>query len=162
AGLTRTGGGLAADEVPQVTMRFSDPNWLLAGLLTCTVLIAMWRRYDVRQQTALAEFIAPHLRQRLTGSVSKVGRFVQRGLLTAIGRDRCSYDTAGRYQHPECHSGGTCGASQPSWKRQNPDIGDGWRESRRGRLNCGARGGETGRPQDLHGRHRYRGRRSHP
>jgi len=43
---------------------------------TCIVLIAMWRRYDVRQQTALAEFVAPHLRQRLTASVSKVGRSV--------------------------------------------------------------------------------------
>ena len=64
-------------------MRLSDPNWLLAGLLTCIVLIAMWRRYDVRQQTALAEFVAPHLRQSLTGSVSKVGRLVQRGLLSA-------------------------------------------------------------------------------
>ena len=64
-------------------MRFSDPNWLLAGLLTCIVLIAMWRRYDVRQQTALAEFVAPHLRQRLTGSVSRIGRFVQRGLFSA-------------------------------------------------------------------------------
>ncbi|MBV8805084.1 MAG: VWA domain-containing protein, partial [Sinobacteraceae bacterium] len=64
-------------------MKFSDPHWLLAGLLTCIALIAMWRRYDVRQQTALAEFVAPHLRQRLTGSVSRVGRFVQRGLFCA-------------------------------------------------------------------------------
>ena len=64
-------------------MRFSDPNWLLAGVLTCIVLIAMWRRYDVRQQKALAEFVAPHLRQRLTGSVSRIGRFVQRGLFCA-------------------------------------------------------------------------------
>ena len=64
-------------------MRFSDPHWLLAGLLTCIVLIAMWRRYDVRQQTALCEFVAPHLRQRLTGSVSALGRFVQRGLFSA-------------------------------------------------------------------------------
>ncbi len=64
-------------------MRFSDPNWLLAGLLTCIALIAMWRRYDVRQQTALAEFVAPHLRQRLTGSVSASRRFVQRGLFSA-------------------------------------------------------------------------------
>ena len=83
AGLARTGGDLAANEVSQVTVRLSDPNWLLAGLLTCIVLIAMWRRYDVRQQTALAEFIAPHLRQRLTGSVSASRRFVQRGLFSA-------------------------------------------------------------------------------
>jgi Ca-activated chloride channel family protein len=64
-------------------VRLSDPNWLVAGLLTCIVLIAMWRRYDVRQQTALAEFVAPHLRQRLTSSVSASRRFVQRGLFSA-------------------------------------------------------------------------------
>jgi Ca-activated chloride channel family protein len=63
-------------------VRLSDPNWLLAGLLTCIVLIAMWRRYDVRQQAALAEFVAPHLRQRLTGSVSASRRFLQRGLFS--------------------------------------------------------------------------------
>jgi Ca-activated chloride channel family protein len=61
-------------------VRFSDPYWLLAGSLTCIVLVGVWRRYDVRQQAALAKFIAPHLRQRLTGSVSGVRRFVQRGL----------------------------------------------------------------------------------
>ena len=61
-------------------MRFSDPYWLLAGLLTAIVLIGMWRRYDVRQQAALAQFVAPHLRLRLTGSVSSIGRFMQRGL----------------------------------------------------------------------------------
>jgi Ca-activated chloride channel family protein len=61
-------------------VRLSDPHWLLAGLLTCIVLVGLWRRYDVRQQAALAKFIALHLRQRLTGSVSGVRRFVQRAL----------------------------------------------------------------------------------
>ena len=64
-------------------MRFSDPYWLLAGLLTCIVLIAIWRWHDVRQHRVLAEFVAPHLRQRLTGSVSTGRRFVQRGLFCA-------------------------------------------------------------------------------
>ena len=64
-------------------MRFSDPYWLLAGLLTGIVLIGIWRRYDVRQQAALAQFVAPHLRLRLTGSVSNIGRFMQRGLFLA-------------------------------------------------------------------------------
>ena len=82
-GLLGLGVHLAANEVSQVTVRFSDPNWLLAGLLTGVVLIGMWRRYDVRQQAALAKFVAPHLRLRLTGSVSGVGRFVQRGLFLA-------------------------------------------------------------------------------
>ena len=68
-------------------MRFSDSHWLLAGLLTAIVLVWMWRRYDVRQQAALTKFVAPHLRLRLTGSVSGVGRVAQRGLfLTATDR----------------------------------------------------------------------------
>jgi Ca-activated chloride channel family protein len=55
----------------------------LAGLLTGIVLIGIWRRYDVRQQATLAKFVAPHLRLRLTGSVSRIGRFMQRGLFLA-------------------------------------------------------------------------------
>jgi Ca-activated chloride channel family protein len=61
-------------------VRFSDPNWLLVGLLTCLALIGIWRRYDVRQHAALAKFVASHLRRRLTGSVSRVRRWLQRGL----------------------------------------------------------------------------------
>ena len=64
-------------------MRFSDPHWLLAGLLTGIALMVIWRRYEVRQQAALARFVAPHLRLRLTESVSRVGRFAQRGLFLA-------------------------------------------------------------------------------
>ena len=62
-------------------MRFSDPHWLLAGLLACLALIGIWRNYDVRQYAALARFIAPHLRRTLTGSVSGIRRFLQRGLV---------------------------------------------------------------------------------
>src|SRR6202044_1330031 len=80
AGVSWPRGALAANEVSPAAMRFSDPYWLLAGLLTCIVLVWVWHRYDVRQQAALAKFIAPHLRQRLTGSVSGVRRFVQRAL----------------------------------------------------------------------------------
>ncbi len=67
---------LATYEVSQVTVRFSDPYWLLVGLLTCLALIGIWRRYDVRQHAALAKFVAPHLRARLTESVSGVRRFL--------------------------------------------------------------------------------------
>jgi Ca-activated chloride channel family protein len=66
-------------------VRFTHPYWLLAALLMCALLIAMWRRYDVRQQLALAQFVAPQLRRRLTGSVSRVRRLMQRGLfLSAV------------------------------------------------------------------------------
>jgi Ca-activated chloride channel homolog len=64
-------------------VRISDPYWLWAGLLTGIVLIGIWRRYDAWQQAALAEFVAPHLRLKLTGSVSTIGRFMQRGLFLA-------------------------------------------------------------------------------
>jgi Ca-activated chloride channel homolog len=62
-------------------VRFSDPHWLLAGVLACLVLIGIWRGYDVRQHAALAQFVAPHLRGRLTSSVSGIRRFIQRGLV---------------------------------------------------------------------------------
>lgn len=61
-------------------MRFSDPHWLWAGALACVALAWLWRRHDVRQRVALASFVAPHLRQKLTGSVSGFRRFLQRGL----------------------------------------------------------------------------------
>ena len=41
-------------------------------------MLWVWRRHDARQQSALAEFVASHLRLRLTGSVSRIGKFVQR------------------------------------------------------------------------------------
>jgi Ca-activated chloride channel family protein len=63
-------------------VKFSDPHWLVAGLLTCLLLIVMWRRYDVRQRAALARFVAPHLRRRLTDSVSRIRRFMQRALFS--------------------------------------------------------------------------------
>ena len=61
-------------------MRFSDPHWLWAGALASVALAWLWRRYDVRQREALASFVAPHLRQKLTGSVSGLRRVLQRGL----------------------------------------------------------------------------------
>jgi len=62
-------------------VRFSDPNWLWVGVLACGALVLLWRRHDVRQRAALASFVAPHLRVRLTGSVSGFRRILQRSLL---------------------------------------------------------------------------------
>jgi len=62
-------------------VRFSDPNWLWAGGFACVALVWLWRRHDVRQRAALASFVAPHLRARLTGSVSGFRRILQRSLL---------------------------------------------------------------------------------
>jgi Ca-activated chloride channel family protein len=73
---------VATNDVSQAAVKFSDPHWLVAGLLTCLLLIVMWRRYDVRQRAALARFVAPHLRRRLTDSVSRIRRFMQRALFS--------------------------------------------------------------------------------
>lgn len=62
-------------------MRLSDPSWLVVGVLACLALIGIWRRYDSRQDAALAQFVAPHLRRRLTSSLSGARRVLQRGLL---------------------------------------------------------------------------------
>ena len=62
-------------------MRFDDPHWLAGGALACLVLIGTWYWHDRRQRSALEQLIAPHLRHRLTGSVSWTRRFLQRGLL---------------------------------------------------------------------------------
>jgi Ca-activated chloride channel homolog len=61
-------------------VKFSDPIWLLSGLLACLLLVWMWRRYDARQHIALAKFVAPHLRRQLTHSISPARRRIQRGL----------------------------------------------------------------------------------
>ena len=62
-------------------MKFSNPGWLLAGLLACIVLVWMWRRYDARQHAALARFVSAHLRPELTQSISAGRRRLRRGLL---------------------------------------------------------------------------------
>jgi Ca-activated chloride channel family protein len=62
-------------------MMFSHPLWLLAGVGACLGLVWMWRRYDARQRSALARFVAPHLRAALTRSVSQGKARAKRALL---------------------------------------------------------------------------------
>jgi Ca-activated chloride channel homolog len=64
-------------------MMFSHPGWLPAGGVAAMVLIWLWRRYDDRQQTALAKFVSAHLRRQLTRSISVTKRRLQRGLVMA-------------------------------------------------------------------------------
>jgi Ca-activated chloride channel family protein len=64
-------------------MKFSDPWWLLAGLVTGLVFVGVWRHYDLRQRAALARFLGPALQLRLTGTVSPARRFIQRALFMA-------------------------------------------------------------------------------
>ncbi len=61
-------------------MRFASPGWLAAGFLCALVLVWAWRRYDARQQAALAKFVSPHLRRQLTRSISAGRRRLQRAL----------------------------------------------------------------------------------
>jgi len=64
-------------------LRFSHPEWLLAGLLACCVLLWIWRHHDARQRAALAQFISPHLREQLTQSISVARRRTRRALFAA-------------------------------------------------------------------------------
>jgi Ca-activated chloride channel family protein len=64
-------------------MTFSQPLWLLAGLLACAALVWMWHRHDRWRKAALARFVSAHLRERLTRSVSLARQRVRRGLTLA-------------------------------------------------------------------------------
>ena len=61
-------------------MKFASPWWLAAGLAGAVALLWLWRRYDARQHAALAKFVAAHLREQLTRSISPLRRRLQRGL----------------------------------------------------------------------------------
>jgi len=62
---------------------FAHPWWLLAGAAACAALVWVWRRYDARQRSALADFVAPHLQAQLTGSISGGRRTAKRLLFAA-------------------------------------------------------------------------------
>ena len=64
-------------------MTFGHPNWLLATLLACIAFVWIWYRHDVRQDAALSQLVAAHLRQQLTRSVSIARRRIRRGLFLA-------------------------------------------------------------------------------
>src|SRR5476649_2887015 len=67
-------------------MKFAEPLWLIAGLAVIATLLALYRRFDLRQRAALAEFASSHLLAKLTSSFSPGRRRVKRGLfLAAIG-----------------------------------------------------------------------------
>jgi Ca-activated chloride channel family protein len=61
-------------------VKFSDPGWLAGGLVACVLLGALWRYADSRRRTVLAQFVAAHLQQALTRSISVPRRRAQRGL----------------------------------------------------------------------------------
>ncbi|MGO9991415.1 MAG: VWA domain-containing protein [Steroidobacteraceae bacterium] len=61
-------------------MRFTHPGWLLAGLLAGIALLWLWRVADARRRAALARFVAAHLRDELTQSISVARRRAQRSL----------------------------------------------------------------------------------
>ena len=64
-------------------MKFAEPLWLLAGAAACGALLWTWRRYDLRQRAALADFASSHLHAELTKSFSIVKRNWKRGLIFA-------------------------------------------------------------------------------
>ncbi len=64
-------------------MKFAEPLWLLAGLAVIAALLWLYRRFDLRQRAALAEFASSHLLARLTASFSPGRRLVKRALFLA-------------------------------------------------------------------------------
>ena len=64
-------------------MRFAEPLWLFAGLLVIAAMFWIYRRFDLRQRAALAEFASNHLLAKLTASFSPTRRLVKRGLFVA-------------------------------------------------------------------------------
>jgi Ca-activated chloride channel family protein len=67
----------------EIPVTFAHPWWLLAGAAACAALVWVWRRYDARQRSALADFVAPHLQAQLTGSISGGRRTAKRLLFAA-------------------------------------------------------------------------------
>ena len=63
-------------------MQFAQPLWLLAGIIACALLLRQYRRFDLAQRAALAQFAAVRLLGKLTSSVSAPRRRLKRGLFT--------------------------------------------------------------------------------
>jgi Ca-activated chloride channel homolog len=59
-------------------MKFAEPFWLVAGAAVVVLLWWLYRRFDLRQRAALAEFASSHLLARLTASFSPGRRRVKR------------------------------------------------------------------------------------
>ncbi len=64
-------------------MKFAEPSWLIAGLAIIAVLLLLYRRFDLRQRAALADFASSHLLAKLTSSFSPGRRRFKRGLFLA-------------------------------------------------------------------------------
>ena len=63
-------------------MQFAQPLWLIAGIAACAALIWQYRRFDLAQRAALAQFAAARLLHKLTTSISTSRRRVKRTLFT--------------------------------------------------------------------------------
>ena len=80
-------------------MKFAEPIWLIAGLIACTLLGWLYRRFDRRQHAALTAFVSPHLLDQLTRSVSPGRRRLKHALIvmgvacvfTALARPQAGY-----------------------------------------------------------------------
>ena len=64
-------------------MNFAEPIWLVAGAVVIVGLFLLYRRFDLRQRAALADFASSHLLSRLTASFSPARRRVKRAFFVA-------------------------------------------------------------------------------
>ena len=82
------------------SLHFAQPIWILAGIIICAGIIALFIRFDRRRESDLAKLIHPRFRQRLTEGFSPRLRNIKRGLwvlavllaFAAIARPQKGYE----------------------------------------------------------------------
>ncbi len=78
-------------------MDFAQPLWLIGGFATCLGMLAVFRLFAGKRQTALEKFAAPQLIGRLTRNISGNRRRLKNGLL--VGAVLLSFAALARPQY---------------------------------------------------------------
>jgi Ca-activated chloride channel family protein len=60
------------------TFQFAQPLWLLAGLLVCVLIIYLYRRFDRKRESDLAQLVHPRFRSQLFAAASPAMRMTKR------------------------------------------------------------------------------------
>lgn len=60
------------------TFQFAQPLWLLAGLLVCVLIIYLYRRFDRKRESDLAQLVHPRFRSQLFAAASPAMRTTKR------------------------------------------------------------------------------------
>ena len=66
------------DAAHDPTFQFAQPLWLLAGLLVCVLIIYLYRRFDRKRESDLAQLVHPRFRSQLFAAASPAMRTTKR------------------------------------------------------------------------------------